>query len=240
MVQCTDVHSRWSSTSPSRDSRYHRSSARHTLPSPSEREDKAPAFLKRQRNLRWDQTAITAATTTITAKHKSKFQPHWETKPQAEAPTESWWDTNISALNTATFVVSWTVVVAHAALVQRDNLDDTRAVARFRTSHWKQKEPMGKAGNKVSMSESWRRASKFQLRGCWGGGDVPLEAASAWALATVSKCTNAPRVRMSAHAAPQCFSMLTSLTQECSTVWTHIPVHNLEVGHSRNAGSLCQ
>lgn len=34
----------------------------------------------------------------------------------------------------------------------------------------------------------------------------------------MSKCTSAARVRMSAHRAGQCFSMLTSLTQECSPV----------------------
>lgn len=55
------------------------------------------------------------------------------------ARTESGRDANISALNAAAFVVSGAVVVTHAALVQRDNLEDTRAVAWFGTSHWKEK-----------------------------------------------------------------------------------------------------
>ncbi len=58
--------------------------------------------------------------------------------------------------------------------------------------------------------------------------NVPVKLPSASAGETKLKCTNAPRVKISAQTADQCFSMLTSCTQECTPVWTNIPVHNLQ------------
>lgn len=86
------------------------------------------------------------------------------------AHTESGRDANISALNAAAFVVSGAIVVTHAALVQRDNLEDTRTVAWFGPSHWKEMNQQARGGIKLNVSETQRHTSTFQL----------LKAAEVW------------------------------------------------------------